>query len=235
MKWTYLLIDFFTIIIPFIFSFHPKLQFYKKFGAFIRANIIVGILFILWDAWFTQMGIWGFNPTYLTGLNILNLPIEEALFFLCIPFSCVFTYHSLKLFRASKLPSKTEKLVVLVVSIAFLLVGLLFYSRLYTSFTFIGLAAALLSLKFIFNVNWLRHFSFSYLILLIPFFIVNGILTGTGLENPVVWYDNTHNLGIRLMTIPVEDIFYGALLILLNIFFYESFNTSKEFKTTTIY
>jgi lycopene cyclase domain-containing protein len=58
---------------------------------------------------------------------------------------------------------------------------------------------------------------------LIPFFIVNGILTGSGLKQPVVWYNNAENIGIRLFTIPVEDIAYGLELILANIFFFEIF------------
>lgn len=49
--------------------------------------------------------------------------------------------------------------------------------------------------------NYIKH--------LIPFFVVNGVLTGTGIQGPVVWYDNTHNLEIRLLTIPVEDIGYA--------------------------
>jgi lycopene cyclase domain-containing protein len=60
-----------------------------------------------------------------------------------------------------------------------------------------------------------------YLLLLIPFFIVNGILTGTGLEEPVVWYNDEENLGIRLLTIPVEDVVYGFELFLLTVFFFE--------------
>ena len=34
MKFLYLLVDLFTAIVPFIFSFHPKLKFYKNFKAF---------------------------------------------------------------------------------------------------------------------------------------------------------------------------------------------------------
>ncbi len=39
-----------------------------------------------------------------------------------------------------------------------------------------------LFLKFIAKVKWLSLFYFSHMFLLIPFFIVNGILTGTGLR-----------------------------------------------------
>ena len=72
--------------------------------------------------------------------------------------------------------------------------------------------------------------SISYLIMLIPFFIVNGILTGTGIENEVVWYNNNENLGIRLLTIPVEDFFYGMFLIGMNIMLYELLNFSRKKK-----
>jgi lycopene cyclase domain-containing protein len=50
--------------------------------------------------------------------------------------------------------------------------------------------------------------------MLIPFFIVNGILTGSFIDEPVVWYNNDENLGIRLFTIPVEDSVYAFTMIL---------------------
>ena len=60
------------------------------------------------------------------------------------------------------------------------------------------------------------------------FFIVNGILTGTGQESPIVWYNNQENLGIRMLTIPVEDTFYGFELVVLNLFFYERLKGRKN-------
>ena len=89
MKGLYLLIDFFTVIVPFLFSFHPKLQFYKHFKAFFLSCFTVGTLFVLWDVYFTSIGVWGFNSDYLIGIYLFNLPIEEVLFFVCVPFSCV--------------------------------------------------------------------------------------------------------------------------------------------------
>lgn len=67
-----------------------------------------------------------------------------------------------------------------------------------------------------FNVT---AFLIAYLIILIPFLVVNGLLTAI----PVVLYNDNENLGIRLYTIPIEDVFYGMLLIMMNVAGYERF------------
>ncbi|MEO7175792.1 MAG: lycopene cyclase domain-containing protein [Saprospiraceae bacterium] len=102
------------------------------------------------------------------------------------------------------------------------------YSKLYTSVTFTSLAIFTVLLKYVFKVDWLHKLYFSYLILMIPFFIVNGLLTGTGLDEPIVWYDNNHNLGIRMLTIPFEDTFYGLLLLMLTVSVYERQSAKLE-------
>ena len=50
---------------------------------------------------------------------------------------------------------------------------------------------------------------------------MNGILTGTCLQHPVVWYNNAENLGMRFFTIPVEDLFYGFELVLGKVVLFE--------------
>ncbi len=221
MKFTYLWVDLFTVIIPFFFSFHPKLNFHKSFRYFFPANVLAAILFLSWDMLFTKIEVWGFNPDYISGIHILNLPMEEVLFFLCVPFSCVFSYYCLNLYFKIQWKPKMESIFVIGFSAILLITGIIFYSRLYTSVTFISLALLLLFLKYVMKVEWLPKLFTIYPILLIPFFIVNGILTGTGLDAPVVWYNNAENLGIRMLTIPIEDAFFGFELILLNVFFYE--------------
>lgn len=221
MKFTYLLVNFFAVIIPFLFSFHPKLKFNKQFKHFITANLLAAIIFLIWDAFFTANGVWGFNDDYLIGWKIYDLPIEEILFFICIPFACVFTYHCINLFYKINWRPGLEHTFVLLFSISLLLIGFTNLEKSYTSVTFISSALLLLTFKYFFKVEWLPKIFTIYLLLLIPFFIVNGILTGTGLETPVVWYNNDENLAFRLLTIPIEDIFYGFELILLNTFFFE--------------
>jgi lycopene cyclase domain-containing protein len=47
--------------------------------------------------------------------------------------------------------------------------------------------------------------------------MVNGVLTGSFIEEPIVWYDDTHNLGIRIFTIPIEDSVYSLMMFLMTI------------------
>lgn len=221
MKYTYLLIDFFTIIIPFIYSFHPKLKFHKTWKAFFPAVIITGLIFILWDIYFTGLGVWGFNPRYICGIKISNLPLEEVLFFFCIPYSCVFTFHCLNMFIRKSLSKGVENLLTPAFIVIFMVLALINHDKIYTTVTFAGLSLLLVLAKYILKISWLPKFYIIYAILLIPFVIVNGLLTGTGLDEPVVWYNEAQIFGWRFLTIPVEDTFYGMGLILVNLMIYK--------------
>ena len=200
------------------------MQFYKKWKALFPALLIPAIFFLIWDSLFTTQGVWGFNPQYLTGIQIYNLPLEEVLFFFCIPYCCVFTYEVLNHFIKQDVLGKYARYGATI--LAYMLVAVAFqYSDLaYTFYTAVVTAVfLLLHLVWLKKPYWSR-LVFAYLVILVPFLIVNGILTGTGLEEPVVWYNNEENLGIRLLTIPIEDSVYGFLLIASNITLYEWFS-----------
>lgn len=220
---TYLLINIFSAIVPFLFSFYPAIRFSKQFRAFFTGNLIASACFIAWDMLFTAQNVWGFNDTYILGLKLYNLPVEEVLFFICIPFACVFTYHCLNSFYRITWPKKIERMVVVALSGILLTIGLMHVGKAYTAVTCISTAILLIALEFLLKVKWLPGFLSIYPLLLIPFFIVNGLLTGTGLQQPVVWYNDAENVGIRVLTIPVEDFVYGLEMLLFNLFFYEKF------------
>lgn len=225
-KFLYLFINLFSVIIPVIFTFHPRLNFHKNFKAFFVGLLVMLPPFILWDIYFTKIEIWGFNSEYLLGCYFFNLPLEECLFFVCIPYSCVFTYHVVYTLSKNKKDFQSIR-IAYVLSFIFLLIGIFYLDKLYTTITFLSLSIVLLLAPYIIN---LKIFLKSFMILLLPFLIVNGLLTGTLIEDQVVWYDNSENLSIRLGTIPIEDVFYAFLMLVLVMLGYQFFLNKKESK-----
>lgn len=214
MKYLYLLLNLGSFIIPFIFSFHPKIKFYKKWKELFIGIALMMLIFISWDIIFTNNGIWGFNENYITGYKVFNLPIEEWLFFICIPYACVFTHYCLvKFYPKITLPHKSSTIITASLLLLFTILLIIYFSKWYTLINF-SYALILLVLTLIIKPTILNTFYPTFVAILIPFFIVNGILTGTGIDNQVVWYNNLENIGFRMGTIPFEDTFYAFGMLL---------------------
>lgn len=228
MTYLYLLLNLGSLSIPFLFSFHPKLKFYKLWKPLFIGIIISMLIFIPWDIFFTNARIWGFNEDYFLGLKLFALPIEEWLFFFCIPYACVFTHYALLYyFPKFKLTKFATKIISYILFITLILLLSFNYNKWYTLINF-SLASVLIIIVVRQNINLLSHFYLTFLIMLIPFFIVNGILTGSFIENEVVWYNNLENLNIRIFTIPIEDTIYAFTLILLNLYIMSLFENKKK-------
>jgi lycopene cyclase domain-containing protein len=217
---TYLAINILTILVPLLRSFESRVNMVSKWKALLPAIAIVGTLFIVWDVYFTQMGVWGFTDEHLIGVNMFGLPLEEMLFFLTVPYACLFIYEVLNFFIKKDVFGPYAQKIFSSLAGLLLVVGLLNLGKWYTSLTFLLTSVWLFFLVWR-NPPWLGKFLLSFLVALIPFFIVNGVLTGTGLTNPVVCYNDAENLGIRMGTIPIEDTIYGLLLLSGNVYLYE--------------
>ena len=216
--YTYLLINIFSILIPLLFSFEKRLSFYKLWKALFPAILITGSFFIVWDHYMTLWNVWQFNPAYVLGINVWGLPIEEWLFFLTIPYSCLFIYESLNFLIKKDHLLRFSKNFSIVLIVILSITALLNTDK---SYTWIKLSLAALMLVFVVlkKFPFMGKFYRAYLVSLIPFLIVNGILTSL----PVVIYNDAENLGIRIFTIPVEDTMYSLLLLLINVVLFEFF------------
>ncbi|PWN63983.1 lycopene cyclase domain-containing protein [Chryseobacterium viscerum] len=228
MSYTYILINFFTVIICFLASFDRRIQFNKHFGTFLLSSTIVAVPFILWDIWFTKMGVWWFDVHYTLGVKIAGLPVEEWLFFYCIPFACVFTYYCLEKFFNLEWADLFNNLIVFTAVIVLAVTGLLFYEKIYTLLTVVVTILTLCYLHFVAKKEWIGRAGFVYFILMPGFFAVNGILTGSVIPSPVVNYNPDDFMGIRMTTIPVEDAVYGYSQFLLNIYFFKKLTKNEK-------
>ena len=184
------------------------------------AILLPALFYIIWDIFFTAKNVWSFNENYITGIKLINLPIEEVLFFFVVPYCCVFVYECIRCYFP-KLESKPiGNSILQLLAVVLVVAGIIFYQKKYTSSTFMFTAifiAVISLLKNYFKRFDATLFLVAFTVILIPFLLVNGFLTAI----PVVMYNNAENLGIRIYTIPFEDVFYGMLLMLMNICIYE--------------
>ncbi|HNQ36423.1 MAG TPA: lycopene cyclase domain-containing protein [Prolixibacteraceae bacterium] len=217
MRWLYFSLLAGSILVPALWTFSPKLRFYPKLPAVLLALVIVAFPFILKDILFTRLGIWGFNPEYFSGIRVAGLPLEEWLFFAVIPYASIFLHETVVYLKPGWiLPGRAAKVISLFLAGGALLLMILFPERLYTFFNSLFLIAALLW------AHWsgsevIRRFYLTFPVILVPFLVVNGILTGSFIPGEVVWYDPAHFMGLRIFTIPAEDAGYAFSLILGNL------------------
>lgn len=216
---TYLMVDVCCVLVPLLFSFHPRLRFYKEWKHFLLPCLLTAFFFLLWDALYTKLGVWGFDSRYVLGYFMAGMPMEEYLFFICIPFASIFSYHAFTvLFTFAPRPG--IRVFYIVLAMVLLVIGLANITRLYTAATFLLLSIALCYCLWE-KVHFFPAFFYCFFFILTPFLLSNGVLTGSFFDRVVVRYNDQENLGIRLLTIPVEDVFYAMLLLLMNTFGFE--------------
>ena len=201
-----------SIVFPFLLSFDKKISFYKKWKFLFPAIFLVAIVFIAWDVYFVKNGVWGFNKAYLSGLYVFNLPIEEVLFFVIIPYCCLFIYEVVKGYFPNTNFKKTATYFSFFFGSIAVFLALFFLENSYTLS-----ACSLAAILTLYAFKYFKNFSFfvpSYIISIFPFFLVNGVLTGMTTTKPIVWYSEMEIIGLRILTIPIEDFFYGYSLLL---------------------
>lgn len=216
----YLIVHALVYIPILVLSFDKKVFFIARYRHVIPAIVITGTLFIIWDFAKTHMHVWGFNPKYIIGLHILNLPIEELLFFITVPTACMFMYVCFIEYGWMPLTNSIDRITPYVI-LLLTSVGFVFWQFTYTS-TVSLLASSVLGFHVAYGNSYTRTKTYVlYSISLIPFILVNGILTGAFQQQPVVWYNTGEFLNIRLISIPIEDAIYLLPLLLLNTSLYE--------------
>ncbi len=220
-RYIYLLINVLTIAYPLAQSYEKRIRLLQHWKAIFTSIAITGAVFLAWDELFTQLEVWGFNGRYLTGVYIGALPIEEWGFFLTVPFACIFIYEVLNHFIKKDIFANSHQAITLFFLMVTTFLGYYFHDRMYTSTSFFFAAILLLGQLMVFRYSWMGRFYMMYFVSLIPFLIMNGWLTGSFTDEPIVWYNNLENMGLRIFTIPAEDTIYLLGMLLLTFMVYE--------------
>jgi lycopene cyclase domain-containing protein len=207
----YIYMHLFALIPVLALSFDKKVAYYKKWKYLIPTLFTVALIFWAWDIAKTYFQVWGFNPRYYTFL-VLNLPIEEWLFFITFPFCSVFIYECLEAYFPKDGLRKWDGPLSIFFGFGFLTVGLMYWGNSYTATTWIPAGLYALWHFWTFENAYRTRFYRAFFVGLIPFFLVNSVFTGVATLEPIVIYNPEEYLGIRIGTIPLDDFAYNFLL-----------------------
>jgi lycopene cyclase domain-containing protein len=217
----YVLLNLVVVAFPLILSFDRKVAFYRQWPTAFASIALVVLIYGGWDVWMTARGVWSFNPEYSGTLKLLGLPPGEWLFFICVPYACIFILACVRGYLKDKVLN-FPRWKWLAWAGLFVVAALFFTGKTYTFTVFLSVALTLG------GAAWLipetlksRNFWLAMLITYLPFIVANGILTG----RPVVLYDDAQNLGIRIGTIPLEDFFFSFSMLLLALGGFDYFQT----------
>ncbi len=224
----YLNIVLLSVLAPLILSFDKKVGFYKHWKTLLPSIFMVAVVFIAFDMLYTGLGVWGFNDDHLIRWNIFNLPVEEVLFFICIPYASLFLHFVLKsYFPNLYISKKVSDRLSLTFMVLLLVAVIVYYPKLYTLYASLAVVLALI-LGIIDKKNEMGRFFITFLVVLVPFVLVNGLLTGSFLGNEVVWYNDAENCGIRFLTIPAEDFGYAFAMLFFTLWIKGRLETPKK-------
>lgn len=221
MHWEYLAFDAVVLVPVLVLSLRRSTFFLPRWPAAFTALTLTAIPFLVWDAVVTGRH-WWFNEQYVLGPRLGPLPIEEVLFFVAMPFACLFSWRTLFWKPdAAKLPvvAVAPWLVLLPLGIVGAFVGWPEYTSL--AIGAVGLAAIVdlaLGGGLLRTPRFLAFLVF-VLVLTAGF---NGYLTG----RPIVQYDPRYQLDLRVITTPVEDFIYGLALVIATAAIFERLSRS---------
>ncbi|MCB0516833.1 MAG: lycopene cyclase domain-containing protein [Chitinophagales bacterium] len=213
-----------TLLVPLARSFEPRIHFVSYWKILFKAIAPIALFFIVWDVFFTAKHIWGFNETYVLGFNFYGLPLEEIAFFWVVPFACVFIYEVLNYFVKKDLLQKFAPAITIMLLIVSGVIAFRYATKLYTFLSF-AISFFLLCLQILWiKPAYLGRFYLAFMVILVPFLAINGVLTAL----PVVWYNPAAIIGVKIGTIPFEDVFYclDLLLPIVNLYEYQKKKTN---------
>jgi len=221
MNYTYLLINLGLLLFTFLLFSIKQLNFARNSKFIILAVLINVFAFSVPTEFLTQFKVIVFNPPYLTGLTLWELPVEELLISLFLPLCGLAIYLFLNIRFPDNTPEKYSLAVsniMLGICIAMLYFG---HQKLYTFFTFSILLVFLLYIEYVNKLRFMYRFYRAYLVFLVPFYLVYGLITSL----PVLQFNSAETLNFNLSNIPFESHFYFMGMLLLSIYLYELFKT----------
>jgi lycopene cyclase domain-containing protein len=201
-----------------IISFITPISRYRRYGPLLISIAIVDPFYIIWDQLAVIYGTWSFNSAEVTGIYFFHLPIEEVAFFLVVPFSTILIYEAVNSHIHGKFKEGTTSAIAMVFFSILIIFGIFNINRSYTSVASffaagsIAIGTALDRTLMSSKSLWI-YMAVSY----IPFVFFDHLMVTL----PVFTYGINAIIGIRILSIPLEEFEYVFSLLLLYVIFYD--------------
>ncbi len=206
----YLYLNLAIIAFPLLFSFEKRIRFYAKLKPLTAALLLIGLLFVGWDVFATYRGHWSFNPIYVNETTFMGLPLEEILFFVTVPYSCLFVFDSILYFVGDERLFSPKKWISFTIGALITLSAVVFYGKEYTVLAIISVGLTVLFVSIVDVKLFSSRVYWIYTCLTLTLFLIfNYILTST----PVVLYSQNAITGFRITTIPIEDFLFNYSML----------------------
>lgn len=204
-SYAYLFFNLIVFVPVLILSFITDVKPHKHWRALLSAFLLVSIPFILWDWWAVANGHWGFNAKYILDYRVLQLPLEELLFFVTVPFAMIYVWGVIKKFVTDRAVGTLWPLLVASIAVGVSIALLVLYWN--NGYTRSAMLAALIAigLALCSNLFFTQRFWTFQIVLLGIFVVANWLLTAL----PIITYGDSSIIGYRVITIPIEDFFFN--------------------------
>jgi len=83
-----------VLTLPLEFLFGARV--WRRPRLLLTALVPTVVIFVIWDVIAIARDHWDYNPDYVTGWNLGNLPVEELVFFIVIPICGLLTFEAVR-------------------------------------------------------------------------------------------------------------------------------------------
>lgn len=231
---SYLLVNAGILVLPLAFSFERRIAYFRRWRELSLAIGAVSGGYILWDILAARAGHWSFNGAFSGAVRVAGLPVGEILFFITVPYACLFIYEATKSFskplqqlesRAGVRARRSSTLIGVAAATPFVILAVAWRAQGYTAAAFTSVALLIVAISIVDpDMAKDRRCWFFIVISYVPFFVVNSVLTAL----PIVEYGESAIWGIRLGTIPLEDLFYNFAMLGFYLLVYRFFSARRD-------
>jgi lycopene cyclase domain-containing protein len=225
-KYTFLFIDVLVFFIPMLLMLDKRFKSKKTFNQIVPGLLLMAALFTVWDLVFSHLLIRTFNPTYVIGYYFLGIPFEEYLLFLLIPFTVTVIYEYMLNLFPERMHQQSGNTFATILALLFLFLAIAFRQHQYTFYTCIFSSLLLQFNVYFLKSAFLGRYFFVFAVALVPAMLIHAVLT----SHPIIQYSNTGISGIKIGTIPFEDIVLFLLQTLLVITIFDASKRGKSIR-----